>query len=65
METDPRIDSFDYRTELLSPAATAQVVTATREPSWQLNMDGFRLPERHMNSEFGCRYFFKTISKMF
>ncbi|GMY33159.1 metal tolerance protein 10-like [Fagus crenata] len=51
METDPRIDSFDYRTELLSPAG--QVVTATREPSWQLNMDGFRLPERHMNSEFG------------
>uniref|UniRef100_A0A2N9HAN6 Uncharacterized protein n=1 Tax=Fagus sylvatica TaxID=28930 RepID=A0A2N9HAN6_FAGSY len=64
METDPRIDSFDYRTELLSPAATAQVVTATREPSWQLNMDGFRLPERHMNSEFGCRYFFKTIRRL-
>uniref|UniRef100_A0A2N9I6M3 Uncharacterized protein n=1 Tax=Fagus sylvatica TaxID=28930 RepID=A0A2N9I6M3_FAGSY len=57
-------DSSDYRTELLSPAAAGQVVTATREPSWQLNMDGFRLPERHMNSEFGCRYFFKTIRRL-
>uniref|UniRef100_A0A2N9GCI4 Uncharacterized protein n=1 Tax=Fagus sylvatica TaxID=28930 RepID=A0A2N9GCI4_FAGSY len=47
METDLRTDSSDYRTELLSPAAAGQVVTAAREPSWELNMDEFRLPERH------------------
>ena len=65
METDLRTDSSDYRTELLSPAAAGQVVTAAREPSWELNMDDFRLPERHVNSDFGCGYFFKSISMLF
>ncbi|GMY33160.1 metal tolerance protein 10-like isoform X1 [Fagus crenata] len=63
METDLRTDSSDYRTELLSPAAAGQVVTAAREPSWELNMDDFRLPERHVNSDFGCGYFFKSIMR--
>jgi hypothetical protein len=62
METDLRTDSADYKTELLSPAATpaGQGVVAT--PAWQLNMDGVQLPEKHTYSDFGFGYFFKTIS---
>ncbi|XP_062170051.1 metal tolerance protein 10-like [Alnus glutinosa] len=63
METDLRTDSADYRTELLSPAATpvGQGVVAT--PAWQLNMDGVQLPEKHTYSDFGFGYFFKTIRR--
>ncbi|XP_062169538.1 glyceraldehyde-3-phosphate dehydrogenase GAPCP2, chloroplastic-like [Alnus glutinosa] len=61
METDLRTDSADYKTELLSPAATpaGQGVVAT--PAWELNMDGVQLPEKHTYSDFGFGYFFKTI----
>ncbi|XP_040985636.1 metal tolerance protein 10-like isoform X1 [Juglans microcarpa x Juglans regia] len=63
MENDLRTESFDYRTELLSPAGIGPMVVATRQPSWQLNMDGFQLPERHINSDFGFGYFVKALSK--
>lgn len=59
---DLRTDSSDYRVELLSPEAAAMVPAAPREPTWQLNMDQFRLAERHMNSNFGCGSFWQTLS---
>jgi hypothetical protein len=64
-QSSPRTDSLDYRTELLSPAATGEnVSTMTREPSWQLSMDKFQLPERRMDNHFGFGYFLKTLSKL-
>ena len=63
MENDLRIDSFDYRTELLSPAPPGENVTLTVEPSWRLNMDRFHLPERRMDSHLSIGYYIKTLSK--
>ncbi|EXB62630.1 Metal tolerance protein 10 [Morus notabilis] len=61
-----RTDSSDYRTELLSPAALALAGIARElpsEPSWRLSMDGFKLPERQMNSQFGLGYLIKSLRR--
>ncbi|CAK7326054.1 unnamed protein product [Dovyalis caffra] len=63
-QSSPRTDSLDYRTELLSPAAAAENANMmAREPSWQLSMDKFQLPERRMDSQFGFGYFLKTLRR--
>ncbi|RYQ86599.1 hypothetical protein Ahy_B10g106255 isoform A [Arachis hypogaea] len=44
----------NYRMELLSPEATAENVSMARQPSWRINMDQYRLPQRNiMDSRFG------------
>ncbi|KAG6763888.1 hypothetical protein POTOM_031334 [Populus tomentosa] len=63
-QSSPRTDSLDYRTELLSPAATGENVSSmTREPSWQLSMDKFQLPERRMDNHFGFGCLLKTLRR--
>lgn len=59
-QSSPRADSLDYRTDLLSPAVAGESVNMmTMEPSWQLSIDKFRLPERRMDSHSGFGYFLK------
>ncbi|KAK9698901.1 hypothetical protein RND81_08G139300 [Saponaria officinalis] len=46
MTNGHRVDSMDYRTELLSPAmsmVSPDYVSTTSEPPWQLNIDMFKL----------------------
>ncbi|KAG5240074.1 hypothetical protein OIU76_013481 [Salix suchowensis] len=63
-QSSPRTDSLDYRTEFLSPAGTGEnVSTATGEPSWQLRMDRFQLPERRMDNHFGFGYFHRALRR--
>lgn len=62
MGKDLRTDSSDYRTELLSPAPPGENVPVAIEPSWQLNVDRFHLPERRMDSHFGFGYFIRNLS---
>ncbi|EEF43547.1 metal tolerance protein 9 [Ricinus communis] len=63
MAKSPRTDSFDYRTELLSPALPGEKygVVTSEQPSWQLNMDKFQLPEKPILSHFGFRCFLKAL----
>ncbi|KAL9389051.1 hypothetical protein Peur_017656 [Populus x canadensis] len=63
MVTSPRIDSFDYRTELLSPPPPGENASVTSVPSWRLNMDKFQLPERRGDSDVGLGSFFKTMRR--
>nr|TKR74466.1 metal tolerance protein 10-like [Populus alba] len=63
MVASPRIDSFDYRTELLSPPPPGENASVTSVPSWRLNMDKFQLPERRADSDVGLGSFFKTIRR--
>lgn len=64
--SDLRTDSSDYRTELLSPPPLGQKTPSPcDQPSWRLNIDGFEVPARHMNSNFGFVYFVKSLSKLF
>ncbi|KAI5574568.1 hypothetical protein BDE02_10G153300 [Populus trichocarpa] len=63
MVTSPRIDSFDYRTELLSPPPPGENASVTSVPSWRLNMDKFQLPERRADSDVGLGSFFKTMRR--
>ncbi|XP_027360399.1 metal tolerance protein 10-like [Abrus precatorius] len=63
MGTELRIDSTDYRTELLSPTIAAENVSMARQPSWRINMDQHRLPERHMDSHFGFGFFLRTLKR--
>jgi hypothetical protein len=65
METDLRTDSADYRTELLSPAATPPGQHVPQTPAWQLNMDGIQLPEKHTYSGSGFGHFLQTLSNLF
>ncbi|KAL9389052.1 hypothetical protein Peur_017657 [Populus x canadensis] len=59
-QSSPRADSLDHRTDLLSPAVAGETVNMmTMEPSWQLSIDKFRLPERRMDSHYGFGYFLK------
>lgn len=59
-QSSPRADSLEYRTDLLSPAVAGESVNMmTMEPSWQLSIDKFRLPERRMDSHSGFGYFLK------
>lgn len=60
--TEVRTDSTDYRIELLSPEIAAQNVSMARQPSWRINMDEHRLPERQMVSHFGFGLFLRTMS---
>jgi len=62
MGTELRTDSTDYRTELLSPNIAAENVSMARQPSWRINMDEHRLPERQMDSHFGFGFFIRTLS---
>lgn len=60
-QSSPRAESLDHRTDLLSPAVAGETVNMmTMEPSWQLSIDKFRLPERRMDSHSGFGYFLKT-----
>ncbi|KAL2347735.1 hypothetical protein Fmac_001735 [Flemingia macrophylla] len=63
MGTELRTDSTDYRTELLSPTIAAENVSMARQPSWRINMDEHRLPERHMESHFGFGLFIRTLKR--
>ncbi|TKY69263.1 Metal tolerance protein 10 [Spatholobus suberectus] len=63
MGTELRTDSSDYRTELLSPQIAAENVSTARQPSWRINMDEHRLPERHMESHFGFGFFISTLKR--
>ncbi|KAL2473617.1 Metal tolerance protein 10 [Forsythia ovata] len=62
MATELRTDSSDYRVELLSPAAAADNVV-TRGPSWRLNFDEHRLPDRTTDSHIGFGKFLQTIAR--
>lgn len=62
METELKTDSFDYRTELLSPVIAKENVSMARQPSWRINMDEHHMPERHMESHFGFGLFLRTLS---
>ncbi|KAJ6899946.1 metal tolerance protein 9-like [Populus alba x Populus x berolinensis] len=60
-QSSPRADSLDHRTDLLSLAEAGETVNMmTMEPSWQLSIDKFRLPERRMDSHSGFGCFLKT-----
>ncbi|XP_050233892.1 metal tolerance protein 10-like [Mercurialis annua] len=64
MVTSPRIDSFDYRTELLSPQPRGEEAPVTSVPSWRLTMDNIELPQRrdhHQDSRFSIFYVLKTF----
>ncbi|KAF9674475.1 hypothetical protein SADUNF_Sadunf10G0131000 [Salix dunnii] len=63
MVTSPRIDSFDYRIELLSPPPPGEEAPVTSVPSWRLNMDRFQLPERRVDSDVGLGSCFKTLRR--
>ncbi|KAI4323254.1 hypothetical protein L6164_022875 [Bauhinia variegata] len=63
MVTDLRTDSTDYRTELLSPEGAGENVTMTRQPSWRINMDDYRLPQRNMETHFGFGFFLRTLRR--
>ncbi|OMP10363.1 Cation efflux protein [Corchorus olitorius] len=65
MANNLRIDSLDYRTELLSPAPGGEDVTMASEQSWRLNMDKFSLPQRRMehSSHFNLGYHIKAIRR--
>ncbi|XP_028797412.1 metal tolerance protein 9-like [Neltuma alba] len=65
MEDDVGNESFDYRTELLSPALSKlqNGTMAAREPSWRINMDQYHLPERNMHSHFGFGFFLNTLRR--
>ncbi|KAJ6357379.1 hypothetical protein OIU78_005269 [Salix suchowensis] len=63
MVTSPRIDSFDYRIELLSPPPPGEDAPATSVPSWRLNMDRFQLPERRVDSDIGLGSCLKTLRR--
>nr|AFK39713.1 unknown [Medicago truncatula] len=58
-----RTDSKDYRTELLSPNIASENVSMARQPSWRINMDEHRIPERQMESHFGFGLFLRTIKR--
>lgn len=66
MVTSPRTDSFDYRTELLSPPPPGEVVPEVEGiPSWRINMDNVQLPEKRVETHrFGLTHVFRT-SKFF
>ncbi|KAK4253549.1 hypothetical protein QN277_010208 [Acacia crassicarpa] len=58
-------ESFDYRTEFLSPALSKlqNGTMEARQPSWRINMDRYHLPERNMNSHFGFGFLVKTLRR--
>ncbi|KAM7268951.1 hypothetical protein ACFE04_024448 [Oxalis oulophora] len=59
-----RIDSLDYRTELLSPPPPGEEPPLTSVPSWRLNMDRYQLPvETHTNPQFGLCHLMYSIMK--
>ncbi|KAK9133877.1 hypothetical protein Scep_013405 [Stephania cephalantha] len=60
----PRIDSLDYRTELLSPTPDGETIVAPQvEPSWRLNFDAVRMPERRKDPYFSFTDILTTIRK--
>lgn len=63
MASDLRIDSSDFRTELLSPIPDGENIAASMEPSWRLSMDKFQLPKNRVDSGFGFGQFVSTLSK--
>ncbi|XP_044467682.1 metal tolerance protein 10-like isoform X2 [Mangifera indica] len=63
MASDLRIDSSDFRTELLSPIPDGENIAASMEPSWRLSMDKFQLPKNRVDSGFGFGQFVSTLRK--
>ncbi|XP_017980583.1 PREDICTED: metal tolerance protein 10 [Theobroma cacao] len=64
MANNLRVDSSDYRTELLSPAPARENDTMATEQSWRLNMDKFHLPERRVESScFSLGVFIKALRR--
>ncbi|KAK9156229.1 hypothetical protein Sjap_003709 [Stephania japonica] len=60
----PRIDSLDYRTELLSPTPDGETIVAPQmEQSWRLNFDAVRMPERRKDPYFSFTDILTTIRK--
>lgn len=55
-------ESFDYRTELLSPALPRDDGSGMRVPSWRINFDEFQVAEKQKDSDFGVGKLVKTIS---
>ena len=55
-------ESFDYRTELLSPALPRDDGSAMRVSSWRINFDEFQVAEKQKDSDFGVTKLVKTIS---
>ncbi|KAL9231218.1 hypothetical protein vseg_006473 [Gypsophila vaccaria] len=54
MANGHRVESMDYRTELLSPSMVSpDYVSTTSEPSWQLNIDMFNLSRDHVERDVG------------
>eukprot|EP00262_Sarcandra_glabra_P019930 TRINITY_DN7751_c2_g1_i1.p1 TRINITY_DN7751_c2_g1~~TRINITY_DN7751_c2_g1_i1.p1 ORF type:complete len:400 (+),score=41.08 TRINITY_DN7751_c2_g1_i1:101-1300(+) len=63
MVVEGRTDSLDYRTELLSPTPEGETIESLRGPSWRLNLDDFKLPERSKEPPFILRGFLRDLSK--
>ncbi|XP_010260636.1 PREDICTED: metal tolerance protein 10-like [Nelumbo nucifera] len=61
MSAGLRIDSSDYRTELLSPTPAGETVYI--EPPWRLNLEEFRLPEQRTDPQLGFAVILKTLGK--
>lgn len=62
MQTELQSESFDYRTELLSPALPGENGSAMRVPSWRINFEEFQVAEKQKDSNFGVAKLVKTIS---
>ncbi|XP_034679209.1 metal tolerance protein 10-like [Vitis riparia] len=63
MQTELQSESFDYRTELLSPALPGENGSAMRVPSWRINFEEFQVAEKQKDSNFGVAKLVKTIRK--
>lgn len=63
MQTELQSESFDYRTELLSPALPGENGSAMRVPSWRINFEEFQVAEKQKDSGFGVAKLVKTIRK--
>ncbi|XP_068656855.1 metal tolerance protein 9-like [Aristolochia californica] len=63
MATELRIDSTDYRLELLSPDATRGNVVPSPLPSWRLNSNAFQLPEISKEPLFAPQKFITKLRK--
>ncbi|XP_065853496.1 metal tolerance protein 10-like [Euphorbia lathyris] len=61
--SSPRTDSFDYRTELLSPPPPGEEPKVAGVPSWRLNIDQFQVPDIAKHSSYSLRSALSNIKK--